>query len=311
MLEKILRNARTVIQHPSYLSQFGIYQWRRRNGSATIRLPWGDDIGGFVSFSEYCSAPHCLGDDEINFLSRFAGLVKLRQVGDHPATVLDVGANIGVTGLYFSHLFPLHKVICFEPSPSTYKSLTANMARNRRVNVHCEPLAVCDHVGEVQFAPEPTSRANAHIAYSDASRGCDAIRVPATTLDSYAAANGVERITLLKVDTEGHEHAVLLGAQRLLSTHAVDVVYFEFCPNLEVAAGSEVGAAVRLLVSYGYASFAIAINGNLEPFDLAKQPAPALCNLVAVAPARIGEFASVFSLRTHHAGNVARSVVSL
>jgi hypothetical protein len=52
--------------------------------------------------------------------------------------------------------------------------------------------------------------------------------VEVETLDRMATCLGITRIDLLKVDVEGHEHAVLDGARQLLDHGAVAVVQFEF-----------------------------------------------------------------------------------
>jgi FkbM family methyltransferase len=52
--------------------------------------------------------------------------------------------------------------------------------------------------------------------------------VPATTLDLYCERNGVAEIDLLKVDVEGAEFQVLVGARRMLNERRVRCVTFEF-----------------------------------------------------------------------------------
>jgi hypothetical protein len=52
--------------------------------------------------------------------------------------------------------------------------------------------------------------------------------VPATTLDLYCERNGVAEIDLLKVDVEGAEFQVLVGARRLLDERRVRRLTFEF-----------------------------------------------------------------------------------
>lgn len=248
-------------------------------GGATTRLPWGDEIGGFMNFSEYRSTPHCLDAGETKVLARLAELLTRDDSAMHAVPyVLDVGANLGVTGLYLSHLFPEYPVICFEPSPTTFTDLTANMDRNQRRKVRCEKLAVCDSVGDVLFDAQPGSRANACIS----ANGAGGISVTATTLDTYCAAHDINQVALLKIDTEGHKHAVLIGAQRLLTDQLIQVVYYEFCPQLEEAAGVAIGMAQRLLKQQGYESFRITDDGSLIHFDLDAGTLPPLCNLVAI-----------------------------
>jgi hypothetical protein len=52
--------------------------------------------------------------------------------------------------------------------------------------------------------------------------------VPAATADLYCERNGIEEIDLLKVDVEGAEFQVLVGARRLLKERRVRCVTFEF-----------------------------------------------------------------------------------
>jgi FkbM family methyltransferase len=49
-----------------------------------------------------------------------------------------------------------------------------------------------------------------------------------TTLDSYAEQSGVARFTLVKIDAEGHDLAVLRGARTLLAEHRITVAQFEY-----------------------------------------------------------------------------------
>jgi FkbM family methyltransferase len=51
---------------------------------------------------------------------------------------------------------------------------------------------------------------------------------PATTLDLYCERNGVANVDLLKIDVEGAEFQVMLGAERMLRKKRVRCVTFEF-----------------------------------------------------------------------------------
>jgi len=52
--------------------------------------------------------------------------------------------------------------------------------------------------------------------------------VECETLDAFCSRLGVNRIDILKIDTEGHEMAVLRGASQMLSMHRVQFIYVEF-----------------------------------------------------------------------------------
>ena len=48
------------------------------------------------------------------------------------------------------------------------------------------------------------------------------------SLDDFAVENGIEGITVLKIDTEGLDLSILHGARKLLTRRAVRVVVFEY-----------------------------------------------------------------------------------
>jgi hypothetical protein len=52
--------------------------------------------------------------------------------------------------------------------------------------------------------------------------------VATITLDAYAGQSGVARFALVKIDTEGHDLAVLHGARTLLAEHRIAVAQFEY-----------------------------------------------------------------------------------
>eukprot|EP00747_Dinoflagellata_sp_TGD_P090612 gnl/TRDRNA2_/TRDRNA2_164759_c0_seq1.p1 gnl/TRDRNA2_/TRDRNA2_164759_c0~~gnl/TRDRNA2_/TRDRNA2_164759_c0_seq1.p1 ORF type:complete len:341 (-),score=39.84 gnl/TRDRNA2_/TRDRNA2_164759_c0_seq1:30-1052(-) len=53
-------------------------------------------------------------------------------------------------------------------------------------------------------------------------------RVQVTTLDEFSKSNGINRLDFLKVDTEGNDFQVLLGAHRLLKEGLIDLISIEF-----------------------------------------------------------------------------------
>mmetsp|Transcript_48605 Transcript_48605/g.78257 ORF Transcript_48605/g.78257 Transcript_48605/m.78257 type:complete len:158 (-) Transcript_48605:306-779(-) len=93
-----------------------------------------------------------------------------------------------------------------------------------------------------------------------------------------------EPVVLLKVDTQGHELQVLLGAERLISHYGVDVILLEFAPKLLMANGVDPALVLHYLYNMGYQCFtcpgdhnqqsppSLTWNGNLDLFDLGFLP---------------------------------------
>jgi hypothetical protein len=78
-------------------------------------------------------------------------------VGSAPATMLDCGANIGVTALWALTLRPDAEVHCVEPVEPNVTELSRNLAGlEDRYSV--ETTAVAGEAGEVDFGLEPSGR---------------------------------------------------------------------------------------------------------------------------------------------------------
>ncbi|MBS1914371.1 MAG: FkbM family methyltransferase [Bacteroidetes bacterium] len=150
--------------------------------------------------------------------------------------VFDVGANVGELTLLFSRFAGSNGVVhAFEASRRVFERLSriCELAGcTRAVLNHC---AVADTVGTLKLhvysdefsgwntlADRPLANYNisaAPVAIED---------VPSTTVDAYCSEHGIERIDLLKIDVEGAEYQVLLGARRMLAERRIACCVFEF-----------------------------------------------------------------------------------
>jgi FkbM family methyltransferase len=138
-------------------------------------------------------------------------LVELVRPG---STVWDVGAHVGFFTLLLSRLVGDEgSVLAFEPDQT--EPLYAALDRNGVDNVEVRPVAVWSTVGTLRFEPHGAGGAHGAVA----SEG--AISVPSTTLDR-ELEHGIPQ--LVKIDVEGAEEEVLLGAQSLLLEHRPVVV---------------------------------------------------------------------------------------
>jgi FkbM family methyltransferase len=148
--------------------------------------------------------------------------------------VLDVGANIGQTAGIYLDGFPEAAVHSFEPFEGAYSQLTARWSAHPRFRAH--RLAVSDAPGTRRFFVTRESAASSLLPVSrranevvpDAIVGsAGEVEVTTTTLDDFCAQNGIDTLPILKMDIQGGELLALRGAERMLSRHAIDLVYTE------------------------------------------------------------------------------------
>lgn len=132
----------------------------------------------------------------------------------------DIGANIGSFTVLAAKAVGA-SVIAAEPLPATFANLAANVRLNDiagRVNAQC--MGLSDHVGELRFTTSKDTMNRVALA-DDAE---DTQIVPVTTLDALFEARPP---SVLKIDVEGHEVAVLAGAERVLQSSGLRAVLVE------------------------------------------------------------------------------------
>jgi hypothetical protein len=88
-------------------------------------------------------------------------------------------------------------------------------------------------------------RRNRHLIYAFT---CDPLPL---RLDSIVAQD----VHLLKIDTQGHEYGVLLGAQKLFENYRVNMVELEFWPKGMAQGGSNAIHVLDFLHGFGFICF--------------------------------------------------------
>lgn len=142
---------------------------------------------------------------------------------DQGGVLLDVGANHGLLSFGLVHANGHHTSFhLFEPNPRLVKSIRATQALYPSMRCVVNAVAVSNHAGLVSFLFNHAQTGSSHIVDS----GGD--QVPSIRLDDYLMENDIKQVSLLKIDVEGHEIAVLAGAKANLETRRVQAIYFEY-----------------------------------------------------------------------------------
>jgi len=156
--------------------------------------------------------------------------------------ILDIGANIGNHSIYWSIIDNVKRVYSFEPVKTTFDILTKNIELN-----HLGEKIVANNIG---FG-EKECLSNIKDQYSMLNIGgtsleeCDNGEFKITTLDNYIKENFKDnKIDFVKIDVEGFEYKVLLGAEKTLKKYKPAIFIESWEKNFE--------KVNELLESYGY-----------------------------------------------------------
>lgn len=135
---------------------------------------------------------------------------------------MDIGANTGSYSL-LPKANPSMFCYAFEPMPTSYEFLNINIALNGlqdKVKTFLIALADKAETGTLKY---PNSGKESGLAtlgdptlYHSSAKEWAKIQVPVRTLDSIAIENGISRVDIIKIDTEGCELLVLKGGEKLI-----------------------------------------------------------------------------------------------
>jgi FkbM family methyltransferase len=197
-----------------------VWYGRGKNRFTDVPIPWRLPYGGwFMAHGDamgarvvgYHFANHPYEEDQWQFVASWlhSGMV-----------FFDVGANQGFYAILASRAVgAAGRVYAFEPAPTEHRKLARNLRLNRCSNVVAEVSAVGAGAGTTEFhlaLGHQGSWSSLRRPADDLTTRTALIQVNLVSLDAYAAAHGIERLDMLKIDVEGGELDVLKGAEACL-----------------------------------------------------------------------------------------------
>jgi FkbM family methyltransferase len=171
---------------------------------------------------------------------------------------LDLGANIGGISLPVSRLCGTASVYCVEASPHVFAYLTRNVQENSAAGqITLKHAALSNSSDEYLefFSPEDMYGKGSLSAVFTR----NGVSVKVISLDDFIAEQHLDHVDLIKIDVEGYEAQVFASGAKLLSAQNAPDIVFEYCDWAEKLAHNEESAAQRLLQSFGYRLYTMAM----------------------------------------------------
>jgi FkbM family methyltransferase len=143
---------------------------------------------------------------------------------DNFKVIFDVGANIGEWTELVSKTIPEAKIYSFEPSAQTFKTLSSKKFSNK-VNLNNIGLGDKKEVKDFFIYGEDSTL---NSAFNRDMKNTQIEKASFETLDDFCVKNNIDRVSFLKIDTEGNELSVLKGSEQYLKQGKIDTVQFEY-----------------------------------------------------------------------------------
>lgn len=196
----------------------GLY---KRNG-----LLWDLNLAEAIDYCLFLT-----GKYEPDLMQSYEKIIK------HDFVILDIGANVG------AHTLPMAKLLsekgrlyAFEPTQYAFLRLNKNIQLNPGLNQSIRPLQIflSDHVNNCSG---PVSASwNIAKPITDPQRNsldqgfpCSTNGAQTITLDEWVQSEGLEKISLIKIDVDGNEPKILRGARDTLRRFRPKI-FIEFSP---------------------------------------------------------------------------------
>jgi FkbM family methyltransferase len=184
--------------------------------------------GSFNSFIDWCA--YYYGAYEREDLEVIADLMAAVEA----PTFVDVGANVGHHTLFAATR--ARRVIAIEPFEPLTHRIQQKIDDNVLTNVTIVPCGLGDRDELVAYEPPTTQNTGTGRFRPGPRRGNETmLLLPVRRGDDVLADAGIERPSVIKIDTEGYERRVLAGLAQTLEA-ARPIVVFEWSPHTSDAA---------------------------------------------------------------------------
>ena len=210
-------------------------------------------------------------NNKLNFDNIYKKLIKVDPL------IIDVGSKNGESVKRFSKIFKNFQCHCFEPSPS-FKNLYASYKNHKNIFLSNFGLSNKEEVKDFYILHQIGMSTLNKIDIKSKSlinkatyRGVkpeefikEKIKVKLFQLDKYIKKNKITKASILKIDVEGHESEVIIGAIDSIKKNVFDFIELEI--NLSNFYKKKINFLniERFLIPNGYKFYGIDRAGNLN-----------------------------------------------
>lgn len=171
--------------------------------------------------------------------------------GKPGSTFLDIGSNIGILTVAMSRIAGSKgTVIACEPHPHIYPLLLEVIRKNKCRNTIAMPTLILDQCTASRFYISPLGDFGVRSSAVAQDPGSHEVILPAVTLDTLMTVKAVDYI---KIDAEGAEYKILLGAEKTLK-RSRPVIQVEIHGQYMPQDGASVPKLFELMRDRSYAS---------------------------------------------------------
>ena len=206
----------------------------RRAGGTRVRVrPVGSDLATIA---------------EIFHEEVYGGLANVVRA---PASVIDLGAHVGLSSLYFLRMFPSARVLAVEPNPESFALLETNL-RPWIVAGRCRLVRGAAWSDDCLLAPSSDNEPHAHAGFSvrPAPPG-DSEPIQGYSMETLLGMTDAPIVDVVKMDVEGAESALLSADVDWLRTVRCLAVEFHGASRSELKFDALMARAGFVVVEQG------------------------------------------------------------
>lgn len=156
--------------------------------------------------------------------------------------IIDAGANIGLSIIFFKKLYPNSKVVAFEPDPEIFKLLKENINSFGLNNIDLRNSATWVEDTKLEFYSEGSLAGSTEINFTNKSQK---VLVKAERLKKWLSENFVD---FLKIDIEGAENVLIFDLESELKN--VEHLFLEY--HSIVGKDQKLGEMLNMLSRVGF-----------------------------------------------------------